>query len=1368
MNSAGTVSMWMAVRAGCCATPSTFQIDGVTKQSFTANTTTPGAYYSYAVSAGSHTYSWNLNTTQPAYWYLDDFTLTSSTGSTKAATFIGGNVGIGTINPGATLETDGTAIFKGSTASIFQLQNNIGTQILNADATTNSITIGQGNLTVSGLATPSAPTLTSSASGGSLAAATYYYQLAAVNVNGTTPSVSSNPISVTTTGSVSQNTLTWTAVSNASSYNVYRSTDNTNWKINNVSSATLSMVDNGSNFSWSTVATLPTTNTTGGNLSAAALNVQASTSGISVGFESGALAPFTAASGWVVTTSPHTGTYGATITGTSNPAVPNSTPLQITQTFSAAGTWSFWAGGGCGYSFKIDSTVVSSGTIGAYSFFSFPVTIGTHTLSYISTVGACAFSAPFLAIDDITITGLSTGSTTVALFNGGNVGIGTVAPTANLDVEGTVVFNNGTVGIGTSTPTATLEVDGTGLFKAATGADSASLFQVQNAAGSKMLNVDTLTNTNILTNGSAETGTTGWAALGSASLAQSTTQRYIGTSSLAVTTTAAANDGAKYNLTTTTLASNTKYTLSLMARLAPGQSMATFQVGRAEDGSTFTSCLTAQTVSSTGWTNFTCTFTTGTTSSTPFIYVRQTDATVRNIYIDAIQLTRFSLLTNASIEQAIAGNWAVKGSAAVTQDATQFFDGTKSLKIVTTAANNDGAKQSITLNDSTFYTVSFQALNTGAAFATMEAGYSSDGTNDDTPCTTAQTVSGAWSTYTCTFTTPGFHSGTPYFYIKQTNNVVHTFYVDAVQLVQGNPVSAYREGIISLNDVINSPAVFQNQSDSTNSFQVQNSSGTTIVGVDTINKSLKVNGGANYSTISYSGGIGFATHVDYTTASAPRGTVIGSNSIGSADLNGDGKADIAYIDSSGNNLRIYLNDGSGGFSSFSSYATGGAGPVPQQLTIADFDGDGDKDVAMTLRGTDKFVVFMNNGNGTFAGHVDYGTGSSPWGIGAADFNGDGKPDIVVDHLNSNNIYVYPNNGDGTFGAASSYSSSFDTYGLSVDDVTGDGKADIVLDWYTGGKVSVYVNSGTGTFGAKTDYTVGSNPLVSAIGDLNGDSANDIVAANSGSTNFSVLLNGLTATNVTHYGGISVAAPNASTTGLIIQGAASQTDDLLRVQDSTGSAYLEVSSAGLLKVNTLDSITGNLTIGANSTAIILQNATRVAAHQGFTALGSALFQDATNSTAAFQVQDSSGVSLLAVNTTSRIITISGDTTTFGNLTLTNAHVKSTQTTLPTIGTPSNCGSSPTATVVASSTDSAGSLTITTGTGALGAGTCDTVFTFNKAYGAAPKAIIVTPKTATGADKQVYVSASSTTTFTIKFNTAASVNSEANSFYYWVIE
>lgn len=172
-------------------------------------------------------------------------------------------------------------------------------------------------------------------------------------------------------------------------------------------------------------------------------------------------------------------------------------------------------------------------------------------------------------------------------------------------------------------------------------------------------------------------------------------------------------------------------------------------------------------------------------------------------------------------------------------------------------------------------------------------------------------------------------------------------------------------------------------------------------------------------------------------------------------------------------------------------------------------------------------------------------------------------------------------------------------------------------------------------------------------------------------------------------------------------------------------------------------------------------------------GAVIVKPSTDGSSIFQIQNSTGTTtFFTANSSTFTITISGNTSTFGNLTLTNAHFQSTQTTAPTIGTPANCGTSPTTAVAANSTDSAGSFRVTSGTGG-GYTTCDTTITFNKAYGGAPKSIIVAAETqdggtGTAAARQIYVSNSSTTSFTVKFNSNPAGDSEVDWYYYWVVQ
>ena len=72
------------------------------------------------------------------------------------------------------------------------------------------------------LSAPVANTPSTSTSGGTLAAGTYFYVVTALNSAGQT--TASNEVSVTTTGTTSSNTITWSAVAGATGYRVYRGT----------------------------------------------------------------------------------------------------------------------------------------------------------------------------------------------------------------------------------------------------------------------------------------------------------------------------------------------------------------------------------------------------------------------------------------------------------------------------------------------------------------------------------------------------------------------------------------------------------------------------------------------------------------------------------------------------------------------------------------------------------------------------------------------------------------------------------------------------------------------------------------------------------------------------------------------------------------------------------------------------------------------------------------------------------------------------------------------------------------------------------------------------------------------------------------
>jgi hypothetical protein len=113
---------------------------------------------------------------------------------------------------------------------------------------------------IDGLSTPGVATGTGSSSGGTLAAATYYTRIVAVDSAGNTTDAGPESTGVTTTGSTSSIAYTWAAVTGATNYRVYVSTTSgtyTGYFVTSSASYTLTTT------SGTTSAGLPASNATG-------------------------------------------------------------------------------------------------------------------------------------------------------------------------------------------------------------------------------------------------------------------------------------------------------------------------------------------------------------------------------------------------------------------------------------------------------------------------------------------------------------------------------------------------------------------------------------------------------------------------------------------------------------------------------------------------------------------------------------------------------------------------------------------------------------------------------------------------------------------------------------------------------------------------------------------------------------------------------------------------------------------------------------------------------------------------------------------------------------------------------------------------
>jgi hypothetical protein len=143
------------------------------------------------------------------------------------------------------------------------------------------------------------------------------------------------------------------------------------------------------------------------------------------------------------------------------------------------------------------------------------------------------------------------------------------------------------------------------------------------------------------------------------------------------------------------------------------------------------------------------------------------------------------------------------------------------------------------------------------------------------------------------------------------------------------------------------------------------------------------------------------------------------SALAAGDLNLDGKPDLAVANNGSANVSILLGDGAGGFQAAAGSPVGtGLGPFP--LVVADLDLDGKPDLAVANNSADSVTILLGNGAGGFtpAAGSPVATGSTPAGLVAADFNLDGRPDLAVADSGSNDVTILLGGGTGRFAPAS--------------------------------------------------------------------------------------------------------------------------------------------------------------------------------------------------------------------------------------------------------------------------------------------------------------------------------------------------------------
>src|SRR5579884_690822 len=224
-----------------------------------------------------------------------------------------------------------------------------------------------------------------------------------------------------------------------------------------------------------------------------------------------------------------------------------------------------------------------------------------------------------------------------------------------------------------------------------------------------------------------------------------------------------------------------------------------------------------------------------------------------------------------------------------------------------------------------------------------------------------------------------------------------------------------------------------------------------------------------------------------------------------SDLNHDGKPDLLTSQPIGNAFTVFLNHGNGTFTDGGSLSFIVTGTVVDRIVAADFNGDGNIDVAaQSCSNGPAITVLFGNGDGTFTRNRDYFPSFTGIGftcgdsLGLITLPGSKLPSLILS-ADFNQIVVLKNDGHGTFVQQQNIFTPSDTSisGVSAGDYNGDHLQDIAAIVRnvseSSGRVVIFYGKPDGTFRAPvTVFSHNSSLQATNTVDFNGDGRGDLL------------------------------------------------------------------------------------------------------------------------------------------------------------------------------------------------------------------------------------------------------------------------------------